>query len=123
VIPEIVIVVNGTLGMSQGKAVGQAVQAVCRAFGDVPFRSDQGVAYAEWIEAGTRTIVKIAKTEGIFERLCKEVPGYTMCDEGFTDVQEGDATVFLTGPFLHKDRPKLLDNKKLPLYSAPVTET
>jgi peptidyl-tRNA hydrolase len=38
-----------------------------------------------------------------------------MVDEGFTEVEPGTATVFASYPFLHKDRPQVLDNKKVPL--------
>jgi hypothetical protein len=36
-----------------------------------------------------------------------------MRDEGHTEVEAGAATMYVCEPFLHRDRPKLLDNKKL----------
>lgn len=106
-IPEVVIVVNGALDMGEGKKVGQSFQAA--------MRSVKYLKWGAWLEAGTRTIVKQAKTQAMFDRIVSEVPGYVMVDEGFTEVEPGTATLFVSWPFLHKDRLQVLDNKKCPL--------
>ena len=113
-LPEVVIIVNGTLGMSEGKIIGQAFQAAARwqhiGRNSFPDKS------LDWICSGTRTIVKVARTKTIWHRIIAEVPyGYIMRDEGFTEVEADTPTLFACGPFLHKDRPKILDNKKVKL--------
>lgn len=112
-IPEVVLVVNGTLGLSEGKRIGQAFQAAARwqhvLKNSYPDRS------LDWILAGTRTVVKIAKTQAIWERVISEIQGFVMKDEGFTEVERDTPTIFVCYPFLHKDRPKLLDSKKVKL--------
>jgi peptidyl-tRNA hydrolase len=108
-LPEVVIVVNGALGMSQGKITGQVFQAAFRSF--IWSSKD----FQDWMQAGTRTIVKVATTPAMFDRVCTECRGYRMCDEGFTEVEADSVTCFVSFPFLHKDRPKVLDNKKCPL--------
>ena len=110
-IPEVVLVVNGTIGMSEGKAIGQAFQAAAR-WQHVARNSYPDHAL-DWICSGTRTIVKITKSKTIWERIVSEVPGFVMKDEGFTEVERDTPTIFICYPFLHKDRPKLLDNKKV----------
>lgn len=111
VIPEVVIVINGSLGMSEGKAVGQAFQAAARwqHIKRNSFPDDS----LDWLCSGTRTIVKVATTPAIWERVVAEIPGYVMTDEGYTEVERDTPTIFVANPFLHKDRPKLLDNKKV----------
>ena len=106
---EVVLVFNGSLGMSPGKMIGQAFQA--REYMTGPsYRR-----WKDWLADGTRTIVKVAKTPAMFERVCAEVPGFVMRDEGFTEVEAGAATLFVAAPFLHRDRPAILDNKKVAL--------
>jgi peptidyl-tRNA hydrolase len=119
-IPEVVIVVNGALKMGEGKSVGQAFQLAARAFAHRKLAFHEGdwllnKDIQRWFEIGTRTVVKRAKTQAIFDRVVREVPGYVMVDEGFTEVEPGSATMFVSWPFLHKDRPQVLDNKKVPL--------
>lgn len=105
---EVTLIVNGSLCMSVGKMVGQAFQAAAR------FGLPEATIY-KWREHGTRTIVRVAKTPAIFSRICAEVPGQVMRDEGFTEVEPDTPTVFISDPYLHRDRPKLLENKKVPL--------
>ncbi|MDA4131535.1 MAG: hypothetical protein OK454_00205 [Thaumarchaeota archaeon] len=59
--------------------------------------------------------VKVAKTQAIWDRIVSEIQGFVMKDEGFTEVERDTPTIFVCYPFLHKDRPKLLDNKKVKL--------
>lgn len=107
-----VVLVFASGGLSAGKMAGQAAQAVIRALKEPLPNGDEWV---RWMGDGTRTIVKVARTEAIFERACAETGGYVMRDEGFTEVKPGTATVLVAGPFLHRDRPKILDNKKVTL--------
>ena len=107
-IPEVVLVF-APVEMSKGKAVGQAFQAAIRCLD----QTDESVN--KWFEEGTRTIVKVAKTEAIFDRVCQEVEGEVMVDEGYTEVDPGTMTLFVSRPFLHRERPSILDNKKLSL--------
>lgn len=110
-IPEVVLVINGTLDLSEGKLIGQAFQAAARwvyiKINSYPNGLDG------WLCEGTRTIVKVAKTEAIWHRVIAEVPGYVMRDEGFTEVEADTPTLYVCYPFLHKNRPKVLDHKKL----------
>ena len=106
---EVVIVVNGTLEMSSGKIAGQTFQAAWR----TAQQSSRG--HIEWLRQGTRTIAKEAKTQAIFDRIRSELDGYTMVDEGHTEVEPDTATVWVSKPFLHKDRPAILDNKRVRL--------
>lgn len=119
-IPEVVLVVAGHLNLDPGKLLGQAFQACYRAYRYADDRSydldgARRCTWEGWFQAGTRTIVKVTKNEAIFWRIRAELPGTVMQDEGFTDVLPGTVTMYVCGPFLHKDRPKLLDNKKLRL--------
>ena len=112
-IPEIVIVIDGSLEMSDGKAIGQAFQAAAR-WQHIKKNTYPDDSF-DWITSGTRTIVKTAKSATIWKRILTEVPGYLMVDEGFTEVERGTPTLYACGPFLHKDRPKILDHKKVKL--------
>lgn len=111
--PEVVLVFNGSLGMSPGKMAGQAFQGAARWQHSI--RNSYPDESLSWHCEGTRTITKIAKTSAMFDRICAEVPGFIMVDEGHTEVEPGSATVFVSRPFLHKDRPAVLDNKKVRL--------
>jgi len=110
-IPEVVLVINGSLDLSEGKLIGQAFQAAARWLHIK--RNSYPDDSLNWILAGTRTIVKVAKTPAIWERIVSEIQGFVMKDEGFTEVERETPTIFICYPFLHKDRPKLLDNKKV----------
>lgn len=110
-IPEVVLVVNGPLNLPEGKLIGQAFQAAAR------WQHIKRNSYPDdslsWLCSGTRTIVKVATTPAIWTRILAEIPGYVMTDEGYTEVERDTPTIFVAYPFLHKDRPKLLDNKKV----------
>lgn len=110
---EVVLVFNGPLGMSAGKMGGQAFQAAARMMNHAAVSYQPKIGL--WIEQGTRTIAKAAKTPAMFERVCAEVEGFTMRDEGFTEVEADAPTLFVAYPRLHRDRPALLDNKKVGL--------
>ncbi len=118
---ECCLVVNGNIPMSPGKLIGQAFQAAAR----FQRRADQHaqnmgsgiqiwLALEEWHDIGTRTIVKIAETPTIWKRITEEIPGFTMNDEGHTEVAPGSATIYVCAPYRFVNRPKLLDNKKVP---------
>ena len=110
-ITEVVLVINGSLDLSEGKLIGQAFQAAARWLH--PKRNSYPDDSLNWVCEGTRTIVKVAKTQAIWERIVSEIQGFVMIDEGFTEVERETPTIFICYPFLHKDRPKLLDNKKV----------
>lgn len=119
---EVCLVVNGPLEMSTGKIAGQTFQVAARwiltqatqpATDEIAWAQKQNVG--RWFVQGTRTIVREAKTKALFERVVAEVPGFVMKDEGHTEVEPDSPTVFMSLPYLHKDRPKVLDNKKVKL--------
>lgn len=122
-IPEVTLVFNGALEMTEGKTTGQAFQSAARLLVALldESKSMSATAFSAWQEfmawhyAGTRVISRVAKTQAIFERICGEVDGYIMVDEGFTEVEAEAETLFVSYPYLHKDRPKLFNNKKVPL--------
>jgi len=103
-----------TPSMTPGKACGQAFQAALR-WTQRDMDATVYLKLRDWLDGGTRTIVRYAKTPAMFQRVCEEVPGYVMVDEGFTEVDPGTATLFVSEPYLHKDRPPLLNGKKVPL--------
>lgn len=106
---EVTIVFNGALEMSPGKMAGQALQAGMRHL------LQTSEAEEEWLATGTRTIVRTALTTTIFERVCAEAVGHVMRDEGYTEVPVDSATCFISIPYRHRDRPKIFNNKKVPL--------
>lgn len=105
-----IVLVFSPMAMGTGKAAGQAFQAFARAH----FFAHTLDSLYDYLADGTRTIVKQAKSASFFERIIKEVPGYVMVDEGFTEFDgEPTATLFVSRPFKHKNRPKLLDHKNV----------
>lgn len=106
----------------------QAFQ-VCQRLLDQP-----DMLYQEWLEQGgvlaplqtfrekldawrehTTTIARVAKTTAMFERVCAEVPGVVMVDEGFTEVEPDTPTVFASWPAPRTAENKLLGNAKVQL--------
>lgn len=120
-IPAVYVVVNGPLGMSPGKIAAQTFQACQRLYKALEDELESEVAIAPhgdamlaWSEF-TTTIVRIAKTPKMWERVKDEVAGVVMVDEGFTEVEPGSETVFASWPLLLADRPAILKNNKVPL--------
>jgi len=112
------LVVNGSLGMSAGKIGSQCFQAAQRLFSAAP--DDPGLAalLKDWEEQGTRTITRVALTETLFARACRELPGVAMIDEGLTEVPEDSATVFATHPIRRNQLPRMLCHRKVPLLTT-----
>lgn len=127
-VPRVVLVVNGPLKLSKGKLGAQTAQAIERLFrereqvGITTFDEDT-VAAAEQFDAWrkyTTTITREAKTTAMFDRVCAEVPGVLMIDEGFTEVEPDTPTVFASWPAVRADEHKLLSNGKVVLMSDKV---
>lgn len=118
-IPRVILVFNGPLEMSEGKIAAQAFQACDRlreaAVGEVGSDAQVlGELLSVWKEH-TTTIARKAKTSHIFERVCAEVPGVPMIDEGYTEVPAGSVTCWVSWPMLLADLPRILSNGKVPL--------
>lgn len=129
-LPRVYLVVNGPLGMTPGKIAAQTFQACERLYVETR-RLEQRVVdhlgipssrawtatkqiLLDW-EKHTTTIALVATTPKMFKRVCAEVPGVVMVDEGHTEVPPGSATVFASWPIRRADAPKLLSNAKIPL--------
>lgn len=121
-VPRVVLVFNGPLKMSPGKMAAQAFQA-CQRIYHAAWNTDEGYARKdsvfEWAEH-TTTIARVAKTTAMFERVCAEVPGVVMVDEGFTEVEPDTPTVFASWPALRDAEHKLLSNAKVQLLRETV---
>lgn len=120
-IPRVYLVVNGPLGMSTGKIAAQTFQACerlhrCIVQIDGEYRQTFEIRQAirKW-KAHTTTIARVALTPKIFERVCEEIEGVVMVDEGYTEVAAGSRTVFASWPMRQEHAPALLSNKKIPL--------
>jgi len=109
------LLVNGTLEMGAGKTASQAFQMAMWMLADSRINEDESRALAQWREEGARTIVRVAETESIWQRLLEEIDGFLLCDEGLTEVASGEATVLCTWPLRRSLAPKLLAHKRLPL--------
>jgi peptidyl-tRNA hydrolase len=116
-VPRVVLVFNGPLKMSPGKMAAQAFQACQRLHEAIPLER-----YGEvkaWQEH-TTTIARVAKTTAMFDRVCGEVPGVVMVDEGYTEVDPDTPTVFASWPALRTEEHKLLSNAKVQLVRETV---
>lgn len=117
------LIVNGSLNMSSGKLGSQCFQAAQRLFAVVHHKGadlELATLIKDWERQGTRTITRIALTEAVFERACKELPGVAMVDEGLTEVPENSTTVFATWPIKREKLPRMLCHRKVPLLTAPM---
>jgi peptidyl-tRNA hydrolase len=110
----VVIVVNGSLGMTPGKIAAQAFQG-CLALLATARTSEQRDALEAWKRQGRRTIVRVADTPGLFQRVLDEVGGVVLRDEGLTEVEDGTATIFCSYPHRRADTPKILTHKRVGL--------
>lgn len=114
------LVVNGPLGMSAGKIAAQAFQAAQRLFAAAPAAGPaERAALTRWQSQGTRTITRVAETPHVFERVCAEVPGVVMVDEGLTEVEPDSATIFASWPLVYRNPPRALRHRRCPLLRAP----
>lgn len=114
------LVVNGPLAMSAGKIASQAFQ-VCermlRAAARPGFDSGLRSLLDAWVEQGTRTICRVAETPTTFERVCREVPGVTLVDEGIYGCPPASATIHAAWPTRRQSTPPMLKHKRVPLLS------
>ena len=116
-IPAIYIVINGPLGMSTGKIAAQTFQVFERLSSEIVAVGNEQACerfYRDWREH-TTTIVRVAKTPMMWERVKAEVGGVVMVDEGYTEVDPGTETCFASWPLLLAEVPKILSNAKVPL--------
>lgn len=118
---RVYLIVNGPLGMSPGKIAAQSFQAcerlhrcIVRIEGEDGQSFEIRQAIRKW-KAHTTTIAKVATTPKMFKRVCADIPGVIMIDEGYTEVPAGSPTVFASWPMRQVDAPALLNNKKIPL--------
>lgn len=116
------LVVNGPLGMSAGKIAAQAFQACQRLYRHSQHDPDLADALRQWEAEGTRTCTRLAQTPHVFERICREVDGATMIDEGLTEVQPDSPTVFASVPLRRSQSPAALRHKRCQtLRTEPIT--
>lgn len=111
----IVLVSNGPLGMSHGKLAAQCFQAAIALYTHAEERPFLGELLDLWAEQGWRTVVRVAETETIWQRVLDECAGIVLRDEGLTEVADGSKTVFCSYPLRRGEMPSILRNKKLPL--------
>lgn len=111
----VVLVINGGLEMSQGKIASQCFQGCLalqeRASGDEWLTG----LLASWQGQGWRTVVRIAETPGLFERVLNECDGIALRDEGLTEVEDGTVTLFVSYPLERGAMPKILSHKRVGL--------
>jgi peptidyl-tRNA hydrolase len=110
------LVVNGSLGMGAGKVAAQAFQGCLALMRLAAREQDLERALADWEAQGWRTVVRVAETEGLFQRACTECQGVVLRDEGLTEVPDGAATLLVTIPYPRGRAPKVLAHKRLPLF-------
>lgn len=114
------LVVCGPLGMSTGKIAAQAFQACQRLYAAAADDPELQDALAEWEAEGTRTCTRLAETQHVFDRLCDEVPGAVMVDEGLNEVEPDTATVFASWPMRRSALPTALRHKRCATMRDPT---
>lgn len=112
-IVSVYVVLNGALNMSPGKIAAQSFH--CGWYLGQAIVTNRGVLYEKWMEQGRRVVVRIAKTQHVFDRAMEETTGFAQMDEGLTEVPRGTITAFVTIPYVRSDVPKILSHNKLPL--------
>jgi len=114
------VVLNGSLGMTGGKAASQSFH--CGWYVAEMYRHPAGLPLETqlelhgWIEQGRRVAVRLAETPAVFERVKRECDGHLARDEGMTEVDHGAETAFVTVPYRRGDIPRVLTHKKVQLY-------
>jgi peptidyl-tRNA hydrolase len=114
-------VVNGGLGMSEGKGYAQVFQACQRLYAAA--REDEQLAQRLllWEEKKTKTVVYLAKNHHVFNRCQTEAKcGVTMVDEGVNEVPEGSATIWASWPITRAEYPQILKHKNIRILKPPV---
>ena len=115
---SVYVVLNGSLGMTGGKAASQSFHCgwyVSDMHCDPAF-ADHSDAFLQWRQQGRRVVVRLAETAAVFERVKRECSGHLAVDEGMTEVEHGAETAFVTVPYRRDSIPKVLTHKRLQLY-------
>jgi len=117
---SVYVVLNGSLGMTPGKAAAMAFHCgwlVGNVFPDVSAQDlDTLVDVMEWEKQGRRVVTRLAETIATFERVKRECDGYVQRDEGMTEVDHGAEVAFVTFPLRRDAIPTVLTHKKVQLY-------
>jgi peptidyl-tRNA hydrolase len=117
---SVYVVLNGSLGMTPGKAASQAFHVgwLARYMLNHAYVGDaEGTAlWRAWEGQGRRVVVRLAETANVFKRAVAECDGMVQRDEGLTEVDAGSATALVTVPYARADAPKVLSHKRLQLY-------
>ena len=117
---SVYVVLNGSLGMTPGKAAAMAFH--CGWLVGNVFPRDAMVDAAlyarlyEWTAQGRRVVTRLAETIATFERVKRECDGYVQRDEGMTEVDHGAEVAFVTFPLRRDEIPTVLTHKKVQLY-------
>jgi hypothetical protein len=117
---SVYVVLNGSLGMTPGKAAAMAFH--CGWLVGNVFPRDAMVDAAlyarlyEWGAQGRRVVTRLAETTATFERVKRECHGYVQRDEGMTEVDHGAEVAFVTFPLRRDEIPTVLTHKKVQLY-------
>lgn len=107
--------------MSVGKVAAQSFQAAQRLFLAAREDSELGTLLELWQDAGTRTCTRIALSQAVFDRACRELPGAVMIDEGMNEVDPSTPTCFATVPLPDgQELPRILRHKRMPVLNAEV---
>lgn len=128
---SVYVVLNGSLGMTPGKAaaqsfhIGWVLNEVMRdeiEQNDIGWGSrttaDWERRYLVWMQEGRRVVTRLAETPYIWERAKAECDGWLTKDEGMTEVEHGSETAMVTIPYLRTEIPKILHHKRLQLYKG-----
>jgi peptidyl-tRNA hydrolase len=110
------LVVNGALGMSQGKVATQTFQGCLALYRVAEESLELKAALAAWEAQGWRTVARVAETQGVFDRVLADCAGVVLADEGLTEVPDGAATLFVSIPYRRGEAPKVLSHKRVPLF-------
>lgn len=107
--------------MSAGKIAAQSFQAAQRLFASARDDAELTVLLERWQTAGTRTCTRIALSQAVFDRACRELPGAIMVDEGMNEVDPYTATCLATAPLPDgSELPRILRHKRMPVLNAEV---
>ena len=118
---SVYVILNGSLGMTGGKAASQSFHCgwyVAWLFYDRGFEEVPGdrESWEGWENQGRRVVVRLCETPAVFERVKRECDGHLARDEGVTEVEHGSETAFVTVPYRRDSIPKVLTHKRLQLY-------
>lgn len=117
---SVYVVLNGSLGMTGGKAASQAFHSGWYAaemyIGSADGTVEEYEGWEAWVAQGRRVVVRLAESPAVFERVKHECDGHLARDEGVTEVEHGAETAFVTIPYRRDSIPKILTHKRVQLY-------